>query len=190
MTKADLRKLYLEKRRALSATEIDAASTSITERFFGAFDLSAVRVLHTFIPIAKFAELDTLKICVRVWSEFPATTIAVPKVELESGEMMSIAFGRDTELVVNKWGIHEPAADQLIDPTEIDVVLVPGLCFDRRGHRVGYGKGFYDRFLRTTRKDSAKIGLSYFDPVKTISDIHDGDIAVDSVITPNQLFRF
>ena len=63
----------------------------------------------------------------------------------------------------------------------IDMVLVPGLCFDGDGHRVGYGKGFYDRFLKTCRPDCIKIGLSYFEPVESIDDVHEGDVRLDFV---------
>ena len=63
------------------------------------------------------------------------------------------------------------------------MVLVPGVCFDRDGHRVGYGKGFYDRFLKTCRPDCVKIGLSFFEPVEKIDDVHNGDIALDFLVS-------
>jgi len=67
---------------------------------------------------------------------------------------------------------------------------VPGLCFDLRGHRVGYGKGFYDRFLMTVRGDCQTVGLSQFEPVKRIEDIHYGDVPIGSLVTPNTYLRF
>jgi 5-formyltetrahydrofolate cyclo-ligase len=69
-------------------------------------------------------------------------------------------------------------------------VLIPLLAFDRKGHRVGYGKGYYDRFLRTCRKDVVKIGFSYFDPVEKIEDASRYDVRLNYCITPNDIYRF
>ena len=70
------------------------------------------------------------------------------------------------------------------------MVLVPLLCFDRSGHRVGYGKGYYDRFLRKCRADCKKIGLSMFDPVDEITDAGESDVRLDLVITPTATVSF
>jgi 5-formyltetrahydrofolate cyclo-ligase len=69
-------------------------------------------------------------------------------------------------------------------------VIVPLLCFDRRGHRVGYGKGFYDRYLQKCRPDCIKAGLSFFDPVDLIDDTYADDIPLDICVTPSETFRF
>ena len=79
---------------------------------------------------------------------------------------------------------------ELIDEKEIDLVLVPLLCFDKKGFRVGYGKGFYDRFLSKCRSDVLKIGLSYFKPVEKIEDVRDFDVALDYCITPKGVWHF
>ncbi|MDQ3180555.1 MAG: 5-formyltetrahydrofolate cyclo-ligase, partial [Acidobacteriota bacterium] len=79
-------------------------------------------------------------------------------------------------------------ANELIETEKIDIVLVPLLCFDRKGFRVGYGKGFYDRFLKNCRTDCLKIGLSYFAPIKEISDVQDFDVRLDFSITPEEIF--
>jgi 5-formyltetrahydrofolate cyclo-ligase len=64
------------------------------------------------------------------------------------------------------------------------------LCFDLRGFRVGYGKGFYDRFLKKCRADCKKIGLSFFEPVKEISDIEEFDVALNFAVTPQEIYNF
>jgi len=64
-------------------------------------------------------------------------------------------------------------------------VLVPLLCFDRRGHRVGYGRGYYDRFLARCRHDCKKIGLSFFEPLAEIDDVHEGDVELNYCVTPD-----
>jgi 5-formyltetrahydrofolate cyclo-ligase len=76
----------------------------------------------------------------------------------------------------------------LIEIEKIDAIIVPLLCFDARGFRVGYGKGFYDKFLSECRTDCLKIGFSYFAPVAEISDAQDFDVKLDYCITPEEIF--
>jgi 5-formyltetrahydrofolate cyclo-ligase len=187
MTKAELRKIYLAKQRELSPDERSDRSRRIAELFFLSFDLSLTRVLHTFIPIEKFKEVDTRLIIDRIWNDYPQIQIALPRVDFETNQMANVKFGRDVEVVRNSWDIYEPTHNDFVAADEIDMVLVPGLCFDGEGHRVGYGKGFYDRFLKNCREDCLKIGLSYFDPVDKIDDVHEGDVRLDLILTTDHI---
>lgn len=189
MTKSELRKIYLEKRRNLAADELAVKSQLIASRFFESCDLSGVRNLHCFIPIAKFHEIDTSLIYERIWTDFPRIKTVVPRVDSERGEIAHVAFTAATELAVNKWGISEPEGGESLDAEDIDLVIVPLLCFDTLGHRVGYGKGFYDKFLSRCRPDCLKVGLSYFPPVETIDDIGGHDIQLDLIVTPDGTYK-
>src|SRR5262249_34070605 len=102
----------------------------------------------------------------------------------------SLKYGPDVELAENRWQISEPVHDERVDANEIDMVFIPLLCFDRYGHRVGYGKGYYDRFLRACRHDCIKVGLSDFEPVDKISDAHEGDVKLDAAVTPSATINF
>lgn len=187
MTKAELRKIYLAKQRALSPEERSDRSRKIAELFFQIFDLSRITVLHTFLPIEKFKEVDTRFIVERIWRDNPQIEIVVPRVDFEANEITSVKYGLGIEVVRNTWDIDEPTHDEFVMPEDIDAVLVPGVYFDPDGHRVGYGKGFYDRFLRRCRPDCKKVGLSYSEPTETIDDVHDGDVRLDFIITPDRL---
>jgi 5-formyltetrahydrofolate cyclo-ligase len=189
MTKAELRSLYLEKRRSLSPGEVADASRRIAERFFNEIDLTAIGNVHTFVRIPKFNEIDTSNIYFRLWQERRDILTFAPRT-LNATEMESIAFDADTLFDDNKWGIREPLGNEKADPQEFDLVLVPLLCFDESGHRVGYGKGFYDRFLASCRPDCLKVGLSYFPPEPSFVDIHERDVPIDVCITPERNFRF
>lgn len=189
MTKSELRKMYLARQRAFSQAERTAQSRNIADNFFKHFDLSSVNVLHTFIPIAKFNEIDTTLILYSVWKNTPQIRTVVPRVNFETGEIESLTYAPETELFANAWEIHEPQHDDTIEAEEIDMVIVPLLCFDLRGHRVGYGKGFYDRFLKSCREDCVRVGLSYFGPVDMIDDVHEGDITLDHCILPGRAIR-
>src|SRR5687768_17075434 len=184
MIKSELRQLYLSKQKTISREDRASMSEGIAFQFASAFDLTGIRYLHGFIPIEKFNEVNTRPIFEVLWRDHPQIVTVVPRVDFESNELVSLTFRPGIELVRNTWEIDEPAHTEFIEPGEIDMVLVPGLCFDREGHRVGYGKGFYDRFLKTCRRDCLKVGLSYFPPVEGIDDVHDGDVRLDGVVTP------
>jgi 5-formyltetrahydrofolate cyclo-ligase len=188
MTKSELRKHYLEKRRKLSAAaEHSELSLKIAEHFFSNFDLETLTIVHCFLSLKQTGEVETSTIFERLWREFPQIKTVAPRVNEKTGEIDALEFARDTRLVENKWKIPEPAEGNAVEPNKIDIVLVPLLCFDLLGFRVGYGKGFYDKFLIKCRPDCLKVGLSFFPPVERIDDIHDGDVPLNSCITPDGL---
>ena len=181
----------MAKRRSMSVDEVRDQSGAIRELFFEHFDLSGVRYLHCFLSIANFNEIDTTPIFERLWREFPEVKTVVPRISSGGDGMLeSVVYAADTPLFENSWGIFEPAHDELVLPTEIDIVLVPLLCFDCRGHRLGYGKGFYDRFLAECRPDCRKVGLSFFPPVDIIDDAGGHDVTLDMYITPDRIYTF
>jgi len=190
VTKSELRKIYLAKRQMLSLDEREAASARIAANFFRDFDLASIRILHCFIAIERFNEVDTRPIVQRIWSEFPQVLTVVPRINHETEELESLKYGPSIDLVANKWQIDEPFHNERVEPANVDIVLVPLLCFDLRGHRVGYGKGFYDRFLARCRPDCLKVGLSIFDPVEIIDDAHEGDVTLDFGVTPTAVLKF
>ncbi|MEO6051118.1 MAG: 5-formyltetrahydrofolate cyclo-ligase [Pyrinomonadaceae bacterium] len=189
MTKSELRKIYLAKRETLADDELALKSRQIADRFFESFNLQPFRFLHCFIPIPKFNEIDTSLIYKRIWAEFPLVQTVAPLVDFETGGIENLEFDAKTELIENAWGVREPARGSGVEVAEIDMVLVPLLCFDKNGFRVGYGKGFYDKFLSRCRPECLKIGLSYFLPVDNIEDLGANDIALNIFVTPEKLYR-
>jgi len=101
-----------------------------------------------------------------------------------------LLFDDEVELVDNAFGIAEPSAGEIVEPGEIDLALVPLLAFDQHGYRVGYGKGYYDKFLSQCREDVIKIGLSFFEPVDEIGDINQFDIPLNYCVTPQKVYEF
>ena len=187
MKKAELRQIYLSERKTISKQDRAEKSEAIAALFFKTFDLSTIKFIHTFIPIDKFNEVDTRLIISKLWHEFPSIETVVPRLDSQTNEMVSLRFAADTELVRNAWDIDEPAHDEVVLKKNIDLVLTPGLCFDKHGHRVGYGKGYYDRFLMKCRPDCLKVGLSLFDPIDQIDDVHEGDVRLDFIITADEV---
>lgn len=189
MTKSELRKIYLEKVSAILPSDRDKASHDIAANFFSHFQPGSFKTLHCFLSIAKFNEIDTTPIIHGMWKNHPQVKVVVPRVNFETDEMESILYTADSETKHNRWLIPEPPEGEMIDVATIDLVIVPLVCVDKSGHRVGYGKGFYDRFLKKVRTDCTKVGLSYFSPVDSIDDIHGGDVPLDFVITPEMIHR-
>jgi 5-formyltetrahydrofolate cyclo-ligase len=190
MLKAELRKIYLARQKSLSAAERSEKSLLIAANFFRNFDLRPIRYLHCFLPIEKFNEIRTKPIFERIWQDFPQIETLAPRVDFHSNEIENLKFTPATELIENAWQIREPARDEAIETEKIDLVLIPLLCFDERGFRVGYGKGFYDRLLKNCRADCRKIGLSYFSPVAEIEDAHEADVKLDFCVAPEGVRRF
>ena len=189
MTKAELRKLYLDKRSVMSAGEAAAMSTAITDAFFFTINLAAVRNLHCYLPIEKFGEPNTKLILERVWQEFPELTTSVPRIDFATGELSSVVYSSTCPVVQNKWGVNEPEGGTVVHPEAIDLAIVPLLCFDERGFRVGYGKGYYDRFLAKCRPNCLRIGLSFFPPVENIGDANEYDVPLDLFVTAEEVYR-
>lgn len=190
MTKRELRKLYLQKRAALSEAEYGQLNFQLYQNFFSTIDLSFVHVLHTFLPIVEKKEVDTWLILDRIRREYPHIRISIPKVNSQTGVFDSFYFEGLHQLALNEWGIQEPKQGIPTEPEKVDLVLIPLLAYDKKGHRVGYGKGFYDKFLSTCRGDCKKIGLSLFNAEETISDANQLDINLDLCITPAQAIQF
>lgn len=188
MNKAEVRKIYLEKRFALSDAAYQQLNVQLYQQFFANIDLSFVHCLHIFLPMETKREPDTWPILDRVRREFPQVRISMPKVV--DGHLENIYFEGMHQLKKNNWGIWEPQQGVPTPTEKIDVVIVPLLAFDLTGHRVGYGKGFYDRFLAMCRTDCQRIGISLFDPVEAIEDMNHDDIKLTHGLTPSQLLKF
>ena len=115
--------------------------------------------------------------------------IVIPKI-LDDYELEHYLLFDQTPLKMSHWGIPEPQSGIKINSNQIEVVFVPLLIFDLQGHRIGYGKGYYDRFLAKCRKETIKVGLSYFDPIEKIDDIQSHDIPIDFGITRDRIYEF
>src|SRR5690606_3114667 len=100
--------------------------------------------VHCYISVAGRGEVSTDGIFRLLWERRPDVKTYAPRSDLAAGSIESVEYGVDTRLEMNRWKIAEPVGDKTVEPEEIDLVIVPLICFDRTGHRVGYGKGFYD----------------------------------------------
>lgn len=190
MHKSFWRRERLQQRKTYSPAERTARSERICRQFFAYFDLRSVQTLHVFLPLTAQNEVDTWPIIAHLRRYFPAITIAVPVTHFASRTLTHHLITPETTFINNQWGIPEPLAAAPVTETALDLVLVPLLAFDGHGHRVGYGHGFYDRFLAACRPDAITVGLAFEEPIPLITDVHAGDVALQFVVTPEKVYRF
>lgn len=190
MTKQELRKTYLSKRRSLTAEIWQLLNTELTGRFFNDIDLTTVSVIHSFLSISKNKEPDTWPLIYQIQERYPSIRISLPKIDVNTGTLENFYFENSGQLKVNSLGIPEPEYGNPTATSDIDIVIVPLLCFDTKGNRVGYGKGYYDRFLPQCKPGCRKIGLSFFEPVERIVDANHLDVALDVCVTPDKTYFF
>lgn len=189
MNKTELRKIALKKREQLGEKQGVEMLSKVLEHF-SEFDFSNIKIVHVYLPIKRKHEMDTFKVIDFLRAHKPSLLIVVPRSNFKSLEMENVVYDEHTILEENEYGILEPMNGEVIDDNKIDLVICPLLTFDKRGYRVGYGKGFYDRFLEKCRGDVVKIGLSYFEPEEKIEDINDTDVSLDYVISSSRLWKF
>ncbi len=188
MDKQTLRATYLSKRKGLIEEVYLRYNKEVKENFISFLVNRQINYLHTFLPIVKNKEVDTWPII--DWAKAKGIKVVISKSDLADNLLTHLLYEKKSQLMNNRWGIPEPQGGTIIPEEKIDLVLIPLLIFDRQGHRVGYGKGYYDRFLAGCRPDTLKVGLSLFSPIDRIADINKQDIKLDYCITPQGVINF
>jgi 5-formyltetrahydrofolate cyclo-ligase len=191
VNKTTLRKLYLEKRNMLTVQDCNVRSKRIADNFFNHFEsnLSQSLYLHLYLPIEGKKEIDTILIFSELRKSFPNVKVALSKSNFTDYSMQFFEYSMETKLIENSYGIPEPEGGKIIKPKQLDFVLIPLLVTDESGNRIGYGKGFYDRFLANCEPDCKKIGLSFEEPVSEIIP-DEFDVPLDFCITPEKVYEF
>lgn len=187
MLKEDLRALYKKKRNSLDQKKSQDLSFEIANRSLQ-LNIWNNENYHIFFPIEKQNEIDT-KLIIQI-IQGKDKNVILPKVNLEENTMTNCLLTDSTLLKVNKLGVSEPISGIEIKPVQLEVVFIPMLSFDKSGHRVGYGGGYYDRLLKKCSRNCIKIGLSFFDPEDRIEDITQSDIKMNHCITPSKTYTF
>jgi 5-formyltetrahydrofolate cyclo-ligase len=187
ITKAEARTILSQKRAALTESacmKLDDLLLIQLQRI----DWSSTAILASFYPLAHKNEPNTLLFEKYIKTLYPFISFCYPIVDVEHSQM---EFYFETEtLQVNAYGIQEPLPFNQVDSERIDTMLVPLLGFDQKGHRVGYGKGYYDRYLSKASNGIQKIGVSYFEPMDNFTDTNEFDVPLSSCITPWNTYEF
>jgi len=187
MTKTELRKKYKTLRKNLTAVEVEERSMAIANQLLQ-LDVWEHSYYHIFLPIVSQNEVDTEFILHILQGK--DKHVVISKSNFEENTLSHFLLTDQTKLTVNEWGIPEPDENSIpIPESSIEVVFVPLLAYDKKGSRVGYGKGFYDRFLKES-KPKKIIGLSFFSPEQNFIETDEHDIPLDMCVYPERAISF
>jgi len=185
--KKELRQKYKALRQELSLTQVEDYSLAIANRLLQ-LDIWNHTYFHLFLTMENQKEVHTN--CILTILCGKDKEVIVSRSDFENCTMTHYLLTDNTKLIVSPYGIPEPADGIAVPPNKIEVVFVPLLAFDGKGHRVGYGKGFYDRFLAECKPGVIKIGLSFFEAEADDILHNETDIALDYCITPERVYSF
>ena len=187
MLKPAARNFFLDKRKALTASDCLKMDDLLLIQF-QRMDWSEVQCVGSFYPLEAHNEPNGLLLIRYLKLIIPGLVVVYPRVNTDN---ITMSFYTETETVAtNKWGIAEPLPFNLVEPSNIDTILVPLIGFDQVGHRIGFGKGFYDRYFENYPADRNRIGISYFEPIPKIEDTHEFDVPLTHCITPSNSYEF
>ena len=178
--KGEVRKRLLRLRNAMMPEEIAAGSLTIMKRVI---DLEEIRRASTLMVYLGFgSEVQTDELIRWGWAE--GKRIVVPRCCPETRELIPCLIGGWDEVAPGHYGIREPMSPCLrpVPAGEIDAILVPAVAFDRQGRRVGYGGGYYDRFLPKAPQ-AMKIGAGFARQILAEIPADAYDVAVDLIVT-------
>lgn len=187
MLKKKIREIYRLKRQLLSFREIDKLSFKIANQALK-IPIWNKDFYHIFFSIQNLKEVNTEPLITILFGK--DKNIIIPKADFFKCEMTHYLLTDNTIIKKNNWNIPEPENGLQVNESKLEVIFIPLLAFDIQGNRIGYGKGFYDVFLKKC-PDAIKVGLSFFNAEEElINDINSKDIALDYCITPNKIYRF
>ena len=190
MTKQNLRSNAIAQRLAIKRGDFWRLNEKIINQI-KLFDWSQYNYVHVFLPIKEKNEVDTFEILSYFKNHHPDLKIVVPRTYFADASLQHVLFDHEhSVLKKNKYNIPEPIYGRMVPVDLIDAVIIPLLAFDEKGNRVGYGAGFYDRFLRNCKTIVTKIGLSFFHAEKEEIETDVFDIKLTHCITPEKIYIF
>ena len=186
MDKLFLREKYQKLRERISENSVMEKSISIANKCLE-LPIWEKKYFHLFLSSKKLNEVETKYLLSILYGK--DKLIVIPKVKKGADILESFLLTDETKLKISSLGIPEPIEGIFVDPKKIDVVFIPLLAFDFEGNRVGYGKGYYDRFLKNCNSKCLKIGVSFFNAEKKIS-VSKLDVNLNYCITPDKIYSF
>ncbi|MFM7596292.1 MAG: 5-formyltetrahydrofolate cyclo-ligase [Flavobacteriales bacterium] len=185
-SKHNLRQDAKSQRKLLSMDEIEYFSIQIAEQVSTHFSFSNKKI-SCFLSMESQREVRTDQLLEAL---APHNLLFVPVTQFNQGTMIQVPYRLGDVLQMNAYEIPEPLVQLYpIAPNDLDVVFIPLLQADQQGNRLGYGKGFYDRYLALCRPDVIKIGLNFFEPLAAIPS-EETDIPLNYLITPTKVYEF
>jgi len=183
--KQKIREKLLMKRKGLSSYDYKSVNKQILHRLVHLDTFKKAQTIHIYLPIVKQKEVDTLPVIGSLLEK--GKNVVVPITEFDRIALRHVALDNMKDLKTNRWGVPEPVQQIDIDIQELDLVIVPMVGGDMHGNRLGYGKGYYDSFLKEV--NCPKIGLL---PETCLVDnipVEEHDVPLDYLITEDRIIR-
>ena len=184
--KKTLRLKYKKLRKKLSEESIEEMSLQIANQAL-CLPIWNKTYYHIFLTISEKKEVNTEYLLHILQGK--DKSIVISKADFVSGEMKHFLLQENTVLKTSEYGIPEPVSGIEISPEILEVVFVPLLVYDQIGHRIGYGKGFYDRFLAKCSPNAVFVGLSFFEAEPGIF-FEATDVPLNFSVTPKKIVEF
>ena len=178
----------MEQRRALTIEDRIQKSQSIAEHYFSLFETEHPEVVHLFLPMPSKAEVDTRFILQRINQQYPHVKTVTSVIAEDQVSLLTIEVRMDTPLALNTWGIPEPITRIIFPEKKIQEVLTPLLAMDSAGYRLGYGKGFYDRFFSRCSTSVKRTGINFFPVVYDELPKDSWDVPLHRLLSAENLF--
>lgn len=188
-SKENIRHHFREARKRLTVEEQARMNAGLLLQLEKAIPHS-LHLMMTFCSLPQWGEPDAGLLTHFLQARYPQLKVAYPKIMDDAGNMEALLPMPDATMIPGRWNIPEPERGEVIDPVQLELVLVPLLAFDMFGQRIGYGKGYYDRFLQRCRPDVIRLGVSFFEPIGRIEDTGYFDVPLSRCITPGRLYEF
>ncbi|MHA7131545.1 5-formyltetrahydrofolate cyclo-ligase [Algoriphagus namhaensis] len=185
-SKDAFRRKAKKKRALLSTEEIEVLSQKIFDQFTQYYEkVAPIRMAHVFLPIARLREVNTRYIIDFLHQKGVVVCTSV----VDNDQLNTVRLEKDEELTLDAWQIPIPKKARPVSTESLDLVLVPLLAVDQKGYRIGYGRGYYDRFLGGLGRPVRTVGLGFFEPETEVP--HDeNDIILENYISPNFILSF
>lgn len=186
MERQELRTSVLNARQQLSTADLREKSTQIVSHLSTLSEWQRARTVLLYVAFRN--EVETRDLIDQAVSEGKRVLLPVSIKKTRELQLYGVNGSRD--LVEGTYGIMEPRRDgEAVSPDQVDLVIVPGVVFDRQGNRLGYGAGYYDRFLERCRKDAARIALAF--DLQVVDDLpsEPHDQRIDYIITETKVHR-
>ncbi len=189
-TKKEWRAHFKNQRLALTLEERERKSLQLADHYLLLFKTELPAVVHLFLPITSKAEIDTWIILKKLNEAHPLVKTVTSVIAEDQQSLETIEVRIDTPILINSWGIPEPIERIHFPAKAIEEVLTPLLAADHRGYRLGYGKGFYDRFFETCSASVLRTGLNFFSEVKEDLPYDEWDVKLHRLISPEGVSNF
>jgi len=188
LKKETARKNYQKKRQELSSLRFEEDSSQIIHNLIELIKKFKPTCIHCFLTINQKSEINTKPIMEYCWEN--RIDVVVPVTDFTNNMLKNAKFEPSTKTALTKNNIPEPINPIWANHSDIELVITPLLAFDATGHRVGFGRGFYDRLFSSLHDEVMRVGVSFFEPCETLEDIDNYDVPLTHCVTPQMTYCF